>query len=263
MRTQQVKETSRTKHINGDTWSNITDLIKIRKLQKIQKKQTFYQGFLDLSKIIERRASSLNSVLNEKNIITTVPEDSLPGKIFELYIDGSVVKIKCPENATPGSKILLQIKKFRNISQEVKLLINLRRHYEIAYKCGKYYGYPNCCINDFVIRVHNNQKVKPIQEFTGQYTGFVPCINCSKKIIKEKLSPHDIIKNRKCKSKFPFYDDHQEGNILPCKKHALLIFFKKMTMSQVIKSGCNDCYFSDTDNENEELHEDEEEYSNL
>jgi hypothetical protein len=264
MSTSRVKRVSRTSHIkkpkrsiNPDTWSNIKELVKTRKLQKIQQKQMFYEKFSNISKIFETRASSLNSTLNEKTIITSVPKNSEPGKMFELYIDGSLVNVKCPEYATPGSKILLKIKKTRNIYQELKELIKLRRMYKIAYDYGIYYGYPMCCINDFIIRLHNKQCHEPIQELASMYTGFVPCMKCSEKISKKKIDPKDILKNRKCKHTFPL--DDEPGHAFPCKKHALLIFLKKITMDQAISSGCKNCYVSPKDDEDEEADEDEDE----
>ena len=252
MSTQSVKRNSKTtkRSINKDTWSNIKDIIKTRKLQKIQEKQMFNEKFSNISKILETKSLLFNSTLNEKTITTCVPRNSEPGKMFELYIDGSLVKIQCPENATPGSKIRFKKPNTRNIYHEVKSLVNFRKSYRLIYKTGLYYGYPKCCINDFVIRLHNNQQSEPIQELAGMYTGFSPCMKCSEKIILKKLSPHDIIENRSCKTEFPF--DDEGGHIIPCKKHALLIFSKKITMRQAIKSGCKDCYASDTEDEDED-----------
>jgi hypothetical protein len=261
MSTQRVKGVSRNRQtikrsINEDTWSNIKELVKNRKLQKIQEKQMFYEKFSNISKILETRASSLNSTLNDKIIITSVPKNSEPGKMFKLYIDGSLVNIKCPENTTPGSKIRFTIKKTRNIHREVQTLVNFRKSYRLIYKTGSYYGYPKCCINDFVIRLHNNQQCESIQELAGRYTGFIPCIKCSEQIFKKKLEPHEIIKNRSCKTEFPFDDEGHD--IIPCKKHALLIFLNKMTMREAIKSGCKDCYASDTEDEDDDGEEYEE-----
>lgn len=259
MSSQRVKRTiKKTKSVsNQNTWSNIKELVKTRKLQKIQEKQMFYEKFSNISKILETRASSLNSTLNEKTIITSVPKNSEPGKMFNLYIDGSLVNIKCPENTTPGSKIRFEIKKTRNIYQELKQLIELRRTYKIHYEYGKYYGYPMCCINAFVIRLHNNQCIEPNQELASMYTGFVPCMKCSEKIVSKKLSPQDILKNRKCKHTFPL--DDEAGHAFPCKKHALLIFLKKITMDQVISSGCKNCYVSPKEDEDEDDDEDDDE----
>jgi hypothetical protein len=192
MSTQIVKRVSRNskttkRSTNEDNWSYIKDLVKTRKLKKTQEKQIFYEKFTNISKILETRASSLNSTLNDKIIITSAPKNSEPGKMFKLYIDGSLVNIKCPENTTPGSKIRFEIKKTRNIYQELKQLIKLRRTYKIHYEYGKYYGYPMCCINAFVIRLHNNQCIEPNQELASMYTGFVPCMKCSEKIFKKKL----------------------------------------------------------------------------
>jgi hypothetical protein len=61
------------------------------------------------------------------------------------------------------------------------------------------------------------------------------------------LAIEKLIKDRKCNTKFP-YDD-EPGHIIPCKKHAKLVFLKIITMDQAIKSGCKDCYASDDDSD--------------
>lgn len=70
-------------------------------------------------------------------------------------------------------------------------------------KQGLYFGYPPCCIVEFV-------------EFTGDYmagkrpsrglrklhgTGYVPCKDCNKKTEKQLLK--QIADNRKCELPFP------------------------------------------------------------
>jgi hypothetical protein len=122
------------------------------------------------------------------------------------------------------------------------------------YNNGLHYGYPKCCINDQILRLHNEQEVDPIQEYAGRYSGFIPCMICCKKIILNRLNIEDLIKNRKCKTQFPH--DGEKGGISVCKKHARLIFLQKITISQVLKSNCKDCYFSDDDkNEYNEYNE--------
>jgi hypothetical protein len=62
-------------------------------------------------------------------------------------------------------------------------------------KMGRMFGYPECCINDFlIVELPRRQS-----EFTG--TGYVPCEVCSKKSRQELL---DVIAiNRKFPKPFP------------------------------------------------------------
>jgi hypothetical protein len=254
MNARHIKKTKKTS--NKNSWNQIKDLIRSRRLEKMQQKQIFYDKFSNVSKIFQEKISALNSTPIEKTIITKIPKNIEAGQIFEIYIDGYLQKIKCPENATSGGKISFKITKTRNIHQEIKELVKLRKEYKIKYENGLYYGYPTCCINDFVIRTHNEQAHEPLQELAGKYTGFVPCMKCSKKILSKNLSAEDIIKNRKCKNKFP-YDD-EPGHAFPCKKHAVLIFLKKITIEGAIASGCKDCYVSDGDDDIDEYDDDDD-----
>lgn len=233
-----------------NTWNNIKEIVQNRKLQKLQKKKSFEEKFSDISNILETKYLSSKYTPNERTFIIRVPKNITSGQMFELFIDGTFIKIRCPVNSESGKQISFKIQTIRNIYKEVKDLINIRRTYKIMYQTGLYYGYPKCCINAFVLKTVNQQKEEPIQELAGRYTGYVPCVKCSKKITSNCLSVEDLIKNRKCNTKFP-YDD-EGGHIIPCKKHAQLIFLKKITMYQVIKSGCKDCYVSDDENENED-----------
>lgn len=249
MNTQKMKQSRTAKNNrsnNENSWNNIKELVKFRKHQKLQKKEIFEEQFSNISKILKTKALSSNSVPNEKTIITKVPKNIASGQTFQLFIDGQNIKIKCPAG---GKRISFKINNNRNIYKEIQDLVNIRIAYKIMYKMGTYYGYPKCCINDFVLRTHNEQETDTIQELAGRYTGYVPCVNCSEKIVSNKLSIEKLIKDRKCNTKFP-YDD-EPGHVIPCKKHAQLIFLKKITMYQAINSGCKDCYASDDDDEDE------------
>lgn len=61
------------------------------------------------------------------------------------------------------------------------------------YLHGKYYGYPNCCIEAFLLGQQSQNSV-----FSG--TGFLPCSKCNKK------SPLEIVEiintNRVCPEEF-------------------------------------------------------------
>jgi hypothetical protein len=186
MNTNTNSKKSRTVN-NENSWNNITELVKNRKQQKLQKKELFEEKFSNISKIL----------------ITKIQNNN------------------------------------KNIYEEIQEAINIRIAYKIMYKMGSYYGYPKCCTNDFVIRMHNEQKIKPIQEVAGRYSGYIPCVKCSKYIITKNLSLNDLIKNRTCKNKFPI-DDEKNG-FIPCKKHALFIFLKKMSFNQVTSLDCSEC----------------------
>jgi hypothetical protein len=248
MNTQKKKQLSNSKKNSGNnenTWNSIKDLIKIRKTEKLLK---FEEKFSEVIHTISKKSESLQVEPMHKTIITKVPQNIESGQTFQLFIDGKYMKIKCP---VEGKKISFKTQNTRNIYKEIQDLVNIRIAYKIMYKMGKYYGYPKCCINDFVLRTHNEQEIDSIQELAGRYTGYVPCVNCSEKIVSNKLSIEKLIKDRKCNTKFPYDDEH--GHIIPCKKHARLIFLKKITMYQAINSGCKDCYASDDDSDEDEL----------
>lgn len=66
---------------------------------------------------------------------------------------------------------------------------------------GAYYGYPDCCVNEFVYRILNREKA-PKRKFYG--TGYIPCKKCNRKTKAQMLEY--ITKNRGHKQPFP-YDD--------------------------------------------------------
>lgn len=73
---------------------------------------------------------------------------------------------------------------------------------------GKRFGYPECCIESFVIRVSglldgNLDRPDKIQILAGNGTGFIPCSNCSLKVVSGECMLIDLIKNRKNRNKFP------------------------------------------------------------
>lgn len=75
---------------------------------------------------------------------------------------------------------------------------------------GELYGYPKCCIKDFVKRVNYNYNnpnnpilVKRIPKRISEGTGFIPCSYCSWKVLSKKCELKDLIKNRKCGLSFP------------------------------------------------------------
>lgn len=83
-------------------------------------------------------------------------------------------------------------------------------------RLGQYYGYPKCCINHFVDNILNGKK--SILEYRKKYvknyevsknTGFVPCTRHTNLILNNRMSLEDLVRNRKCKKKFPNHNDER------------------------------------------------------
>jgi hypothetical protein len=66
---------------------------------------------------------------------------------------------------------------------------------------GKYFGYPNCCIESFL----KEKKINKKQLKVSNGTGFIPCSECVKKITRETLGT--LINNRICPTAFPEVDE--------------------------------------------------------
>jgi hypothetical protein len=66
------------------------------------------------------------------------------------------------------------------------------------YKLGKFYGYPDCCIYDFVNKIRTKEQIK-----ASKYSGFIPCVKHAEEILAKKIKIEDLISNRVCKSEFP------------------------------------------------------------
>lgn len=70
---------------------------------------------------------------------------------------------------------------------------------------GIYYGYPICCIEDFLINRGLPKKPKELtsnQKHVIDHKGFVPCDKCSI-LIKDTKDLKSLIKNRICKEEYP------------------------------------------------------------
>lgn len=68
---------------------------------------------------------------------------------------------------------------------------------------GKLYGYPKCCIQQFIWRVNNCVPPKRIQKKVSNSTGFIPCYYCSRKVLSKQCKLEDLIQNRIEILKFP------------------------------------------------------------
>jgi hypothetical protein len=250
MNTQKRTRRTTKQYISKNTdnsWNNIKETIKILKAQK---KTMFEEKFVEVINLIRQISLSLHPEIIQKTIITTLPRNVKPGEIIDIFINGKFFKIKVPTiELETGTSIRIPVKYTRNVYEEICDLIRIRKAYNIKYKMGLIYGYPKCCVNDYVIRMVNDQapEAEEIQAYAGQYGGYVPCMKCTNKIIREKIPLEKIIKNRIYKKYYPC--DDEPGHVRPCKKHARLMFLNKITIDEVIKSGCKDCYINDDDDD--------------
>lgn len=72
---------------------------------------------------------------------------------------------------------------------------------------GKFYGYPQCCIDEFIEHKHLNGDQEALMariKEAGLYnSGFVPCEAHLQKLIDGEISVKSLIKDRLCKNPFP------------------------------------------------------------
>lgn len=66
-------------------------------------------------------------------------------------------------------------------------------------RLGRYYGYPECCINAFC---KTTNLTKEQQKVHGG-TGFIPCPQHSIEILNGAIKIEDLIVNRQCEKEFP------------------------------------------------------------
>jgi hypothetical protein len=77
-------------------------------------------------------------------------------------------------------------------------------------KLGVYYGYPQCCIDNFVHKIMNccdrdRKTIKVLFKLNfmvSENSGFVPCNEHTSQIIKKKCTLKHLIANRECKQQF-------------------------------------------------------------
>lgn len=67
---------------------------------------------------------------------------------------------------------------------------------------GKYFGYPECCIDAFSNRKFLNSHTDEQKEVSNG-TGFIPCQKHALEILAGKIKIDDLITNRECKFPFP------------------------------------------------------------
>ena len=70
---------------------------------------------------------------------------------------------------------------------------------------GKYYGYPECCIEFFMTIMVNKEfgKKAQINRKVSNDTGFIPCTKHAEQILEKKITLENILYNRQCETKFP------------------------------------------------------------
>ncbi len=64
---------------------------------------------------------------------------------------------------------------------------------------GKFYGYPECCVEWFIKR--KSLRLTKQQERIHGGNGFIPCPSCAKKITEETIN--QLITNRICSRDYP------------------------------------------------------------
>lgn len=75
-------------------------------------------------------------------------------------------------------------------------------------KVGEYYGYPKCCISQFMeICGNRNKNDKYAINYKAGSGGFIPCTNHAHQLLNKEIKIKDLIINRKCKTQFPRDND--------------------------------------------------------
>jgi len=104
--------------------------------------------------------------------------------------------------------------------------MNTYEDYKHKNKIGEYYGYPKCCIDNFMANILTGKMRKPeykdnIKAANG--TGFIPCNKHSEQILKRDINLEDIIHNRSCE--LPFPND----------KGKQIVLFREQMLSEMIQ----------------------------
>lgn len=91
---------------------------------------------------------------------------------------------------------------------------------------GFYYGYPHCCIFDFITRLNTGDPYTSDQGAVCSGLGFIPCQECSSKIINAETTLKGLIKDRICKTSFP--DEGPEDQLNYFVEYTTLIIQMKL-----------------------------------
>jgi len=71
---------------------------------------------------------------------------------------------------------------------------------------GKFFGYPECCINEFIenAKKYGRGDVEHLTVYQLQFrSGFMPCSKCAENIIKNDIKPSKFFKDRICAQPYP------------------------------------------------------------
>lgn len=88
---------------------------------------------------------------------------------------------------------------------------------------GKYYGYPECCIEFFMTKNIYNKEFTQINRKASNDTGFIPCTKHATQILEKKNTLEDILHNRQCETKFPNDNGIVIQELRTKRKHIWLI----------------------------------------
>jgi len=99
--------------------------------------------------------------------------------------------------------------------------MNIKENY--FYKTGKFYGYPDCCISDFINKIRTKEQIK-----ASRYTGFMPCVKHAKEILSKKPNQRIIFASGYLKS---FIEDQTGEKIL----NKLDVMEKPFSLSQLVR----------------------------
>jgi hypothetical protein len=61
------------------------------------------------------------------------------------------------------------------------------------YKTGDYYGYPRCCIKEFMETFYTFGKRTDKQKKASNGLGFIPCVKHAEEILEGKIKVEDLI----------------------------------------------------------------------
>jgi hypothetical protein len=67
---------------------------------------------------------------------------------------------------------------------------------------GKFYGYPQCCINSFMAHYTGKYHRTSSQLLVHNGCGFIPCHDCATKIIMGETTLEQLITDRICSTNF-------------------------------------------------------------
>lgn len=68
---------------------------------------------------------------------------------------------------------------------------------------GKYFGYPECCINSFIFNMETSLLYRKPEQLEAATHGYVPCPSCARKLIAGEVTVDELVKGRTCSTPFP------------------------------------------------------------